>query len=294
VYNALQGAPEPTAPTYNPDVILGQQNNDRTSKVLETLERFQKEREQLIRNSYANMAAPNLPGAEAYDPISRMSNQMGAATLEEMRRLQQEAAADAAAIRGAGQAGAAELQGIYNAAASDIANTAATTSDEYGSMVPVSGELASLPQDVRAGGDILSQYLAQNELISSQDQGFLSELSNILGPAYANQFSMQDRAARTAAEAARSRAVQEFELQRQRDLQEALAELGLSMSDLRLQAELEEDPLGPVITTDTLNSLEKAYNKELKLPGGRRNLEAQGIYNVDDYIRRTYPQQLGI
>jgi hypothetical protein len=145
-------------------------------------------------------------GAAAdYGYLTGMSNQMGGASLAAMQRLADTYGQTATGTRAGGEAGAQALRDIYGKAAGEIQQGSRMAGTTGSSLVPVSGALAQLPADINRAGGSMADYLAQNELISAQDAGFLSNLSGELGRSYAQQIARQDQTFRMA-DAARRRA----------------------------------------------------------------------------------------
>jgi len=282
--------PVPTTP-YDPTKIAYPGQAGSASNVRSSLDRYLESSRQAIIDAYSGQAMPNMPGASALDPLAGMTNQMGGASLAEMQSLANQAASDAAAIRAGGQSGAASINDIYGSAAADLAGLAAQ-GGEYGSLTPVSGEMAVAPGQLREAGSALSDYLNQNQLISAQDQGFLSELSGILGPAYANQFLMQDQASRAAAAARQQRMMAEAELNRQQQLQQALAELALSGTQMTLEQELKGATPGQGLV-DPLIVEEVAAEYLSFTPSQLNSLRSQGIGTIEQYISARLNQLSG-
>lgn len=259
------------------------------------LDEYLRRSAEVINQSYANVPQLNLPGAAAYNPLSGMTNQMGGATLAEMQSLAQRAAADAAAIRAGGQTGAASINEVYGGGAAELANLAAAPTGEYGSLTPVSGAAAAAPAELAASGAALSDYLRQNQLVSAQDQGFLSELSGILGPAYATQFAMRDTAARAAADARRQELMAQEAMQRQQNQREALSELGLTGAQLQYQLEaerLKQQQERPGLI-DPLYVEQAAAEFQQFTPQQLANLRSQGIDTIEEYIGQRLEQLAG-
>ena len=189
----------PPTPSYDPTKIAAPTAAGSTlaKQTRERLDQYLKEQEQMIRDAYAT-GAPILPGAEVLNPVSALTNQMGGATLAQMQALAARSAQDAAAAKQAGVVGAQNINDIYGGGATAMQNVAAAGGGAYGGLTPVSGAAAVAPGQTREAGAALADYLRQNQLIAAQDQGFLSQLADTLGPAYANQFLSQDVAARAA------------------------------------------------------------------------------------------------
>jgi hypothetical protein len=293
LWNAVTGEPEtPTAP-YDPNKVNPRAGMpaDVTAQAQARLDTFLKEQERILREAYA--AAPvAVPGAELLDPASAITNEMGGATIAQMQALAQRAAQDAAATKQAGATGALSINDIYGAGAQSMRDIAAT-SGVGGGLVPVSGEAAVAPAQTAAAGAALADYLQQNQLISAQDQGFLSQLANTLGPAYANQFLMQDRTARAAMAARQQARQQELELERQRNLQQSLAELGLTGAQQRLELDLAalEQEQTPTALLDPKRLAEIAGQYEKLSDEQRQSLAVTNdIYSVEDYINAVLAQ----
>jgi len=272
---------------------LGTGASDKTrTQTQAALDAFLKQQEQIIRQSFA-APAPAFPGADVLNPASAATNQMGAATLAEMQRLAARAGQDAGSIRQGGMTGAASINDIYGGAATTMADLAAAGGGEYGGLTPVSGAEAVAPGQTRAAGAALGDYLRQNQLISAQDQGFLSELSGILGTGYANQFAMQDATARAALAARQQQAQMEFNMQREAELRQALAELGLTGAEYNFKLALEDaqreaEPRA-LVNPAELNALAEQYND---LSDNDKDTLAivSGIFSATDYINAALAQ----
>jgi hypothetical protein len=175
---------------------------------------------------------PYIPGSEVFDMSTGMVNSMGGATLAEMQRLAAEQAGRGRNIQAGGAAGAADINAIYSDAASQLENSA-IQGGEYGGMVPVSGEAYAAPGQVQEAGASLADYLGQSQLITAQDQGFLAGLSNILGPAYANQLVLQQQAARAGAESNKQQQLAQLQIQRDQAYQDAVIQSKLMEEEQR-------------------------------------------------------------
>jgi hypothetical protein len=175
---------------------------------------------------------PDVPGSEVFDITTGMVNSMGGATLAEMQRLAAEQLLRGGRIQAGGTAGAADINAVYADAASQLEDSA-IQGGEYGNMVPVSGEAYAAPGQALETGASLADYLGQSQLITAQDQGFLSELSNILGPAYANQFALQQQAARAQAEVNKQRIQAQIQMQRDQAYQDAVIQSKLLEDEQR-------------------------------------------------------------
>jgi hypothetical protein len=136
--------------------------------------------------------------SKQYEKLTGISNLTGAASLAAMQRLANQAAATSTGIRAGGEAAGRSVQDIYGAAAAAAAEGAKLAGTEGASLTPVSGLAATLPAELRASGSTLSDYLTQNQLISAQDAGFLSQLATQQAPAYATQAARQDELFRMA------------------------------------------------------------------------------------------------
>lgn len=136
--------------------------------------------------------------SKQYEKLTGISNLTGAASLAAMQRLAEQAAATSTGIRAGGETAGRSVQDIYGSAAAQAAEGARLAGVEGSSLTPVSGLAATLPAELRASGATLSDYLTQNQLISAQDAGFLSQLAGQQAPAYANQISRQDQLFRMA------------------------------------------------------------------------------------------------
>lgn len=263
------------------------------SQTQAALDAFLKQQEKIIRQSFAT-PAPTFPGAEVLNPVSAATNQMGAATLAEMQALAARAAQDAGAIRQGGITGAASINDIYGGAANTAANLAAAGGGEYGSLTPVSGAEAVAPAQTRTAGAALGDYLRQNQLISAQDQGFLSELSGILGTGYANQFATQDAAARAALAARQQQKQMDYNMKREAELRQALAELGLTGAEYNFKLALEDAKTAAkpqtLVNPAKLNELAEQYNA-LTDEDKDTLATVSGIFSVEDYINAALTQR---
>ena len=278
----------PPTPSYDPTKIAAPTAAGSTlaKQTRERLDQYLKEQEQMIRDAYAT-GAPILPGAEVLNPVSALTNQMGGATLAQMQALAARSAQDAAAAKQAGVVGAQNINDIYGGGATAMQNVAAAGGGAYGGLTPVSGAAAVAPGQTREAGAALADYLRQNQLIAAQDQGFLSQLADTLGPAYANQFLSQDVAARAAYAARQQERQQQLELERQQQLQQSLAELGLTGSEQRFKLGLEElqqqAAPRPLLLPSELETYATDY--ENLTDQQRQSLAATNdIYSVEDYI----------
>jgi hypothetical protein len=172
--------------------------------------------------------------------------------------------------------------------AATMQDVATTGGGAYGGLTPVSGMAAVAPGQTREAGAALADYLRQNQLISAQDQGFLSQLADTLGPAYANQFLSQDVASRAAYAARQQERQQQLELERQQQLQEALAQLGLTGSEQRFKLGLEElqqqATPNPILTPSVLEGYANEYLTELNDQERQSLAATNDIYSVEDYI----------
>jgi len=177
---------------------------------------------------------PYIPGSEIFDMSTGMVNSMGGATLAEMQRLAAAQAARGNAIKAAGAAGAGDINAIYADAANQLENSA-IQGGEYGNMVPVSGEAYAAPGQMQSTGAALSDYLSKSQLINAQDQGFLAQLSDIMGPAYANQLVLQQQAARAGAESNKQKQLAQLQMQRDQAYQDALTQAALMEEETRLK-----------------------------------------------------------
>ena len=295
LYAGRSGEQAPETPAYDPTKIdrtlgrgAGMSDQARTA-----LQDYLKQQEQIIRDAYSG-ALPAVPGAEVLNPLAGMTNQMGGATIAEMQALAQRAAQDAGAIRQGGETGARSINDIYGGAAASMADLAAAGGGEFGGLTPVSGAEAVAPGQTRAAGAALGDYLRQNQLIAAQDQGFLSELSGIIGPAYASQFAMQDQAARAAASARQAQLQQQMAMEREQGLREALAELGLTGAQQLFELELEDlrraNEPGVFLNPADLEALADEYD-QLTDQQKQSLAVTNDIYSVEDYINAVLASQ---
>lgn len=252
--------------------------NTTEDQLKESGDYYQRQRE-VINDTYANLPELNIPGAEMYDPLSGVSNQIGAATIAEMQRLANDAANQAAAIQAAGVQGAAGINNVYGGAANEMSNLA-SYGGEYGSMTPVSGAAATAPEQARMQGQNLANFLQQNQLISAQDAGFLAQLAPQISSGYANQLALNDYMARAQQDMLRQRKREEMIYQRELERQSKLGDLALEQA--RNEALIRAGKSAP-ITQEELdfygsewenasNSLKQIWAKQL------------GIQSVEDYI----------
>ena len=240
-------------------------------------------------------ALPYIPGAELFDVTTGMVNSMGGATLAEMQRLAEEQAGRGRNIQAGGAAGAADINAIYADAASQLENSA-IQGGEYGGMVPVSGEAYAAPGQAQEAGASLADYLGQSQLITAQDQGFLSELSNILGPAYANQFAMQQQVARAQAEVNKQRQTAQLQMQRDQAYQDALIQSQLlKEEDRRTLKEKSEALAKQFIPQEVLegyagewDSASDDYKKALAA------MEGIEVKSKEDYINYRLQTDFGV
>jgi hypothetical protein len=222
--------------------------------------------------------------SKQYAKLTGISNLTGAASLAAMQRLADQAAATSTGIRARGDASGRSVQDIYGAAAAAAAEGAKLAGTEGASLTPVSGLAATLPAELRASGATLGNYLAQNQLISAQDAGFLSQLAQQQAPAYANQISRQDELFRMADMARRQaeyqRQVAAANASRASAQNEARA-LGLK---LMLEQDLKAAQQVPVSQIDP-EAIEKEWNKIKNDKRKTALYAAENIKTLQDFAK---------
>lgn len=240
-----------------------------------------------VEKTYGAMNV-SVPGQEIYDPLSKISAQLGAASSGAMSDLANQYAQAAGSIKQGGQQGAASINDIYGAGAANMESVASQAGGQYGGMIPVSGAAATAPAEQVAAGKDLANYLAQNQLISAQTQGGMAELAQMLGPAYANQYALIDAQMRAQAEA--QKALKEAQMRQQLQLEKAgaLSDIAMKGIDYNYQKALENETLGKAInqlaTPETIRNLAGQYEK---LNESDRAFYANnyGIQSAEDYVR---------
>jgi hypothetical protein len=219
-----------------------------------------------------------------YEKLTGISNLTGAASLAAMQRLADQAAATATGIRTGGEASGRSVQDIYGAAAAAAAEGAKLAGTEGASLTPVSGLAATLPAELRASGATLRDYLTQNQLISAQDAGFLSQLAQQQAPAYANQISRQDQLFRMADMARRQAEYQKqvaaANASRASAINEARA-LGLK---LQLEQDLKAGQQVPISQIDP-KAIEDGWANIKKDKRMTALYAAQGIKTLQDFAK---------
>lgn len=287
---ALKGGGEPEA-SYDPTKI--NYNPRGTAATQQSiLDDFIAKQTAAINDAYANMPVYNVPGAEMYNPLSAMTNQVGGATIAEMQKLANAAAQTGSGIQAGGVQGAADINSIYGGAAGEMSDLA-SYGGEYGAMTPVSGAMATAPAEAQMQGQNLADYLKQSQMITSQDAGFLSGLAPILGSGYANELAMMDYAARQEAAIRQQQLQQQMAYETQREKAQALLQLALGGQDMGMKLALEEsmNPRQTVADPRVVKALAAEYNdldeqdKEL--------LAQQGIATIEDYINYYLQYQTG-
>ena len=245
-----------------------------------------------INDAYANMPAYNVPGAEMYNPLSAMVNQVGGASIAEMQKLANAAASTGSGIQASGAQGAGAINDIYGGASGQMSDLA-SYGGEYGAMTPVSGAMATAPAEAQMQGQNLADYLQQNQMISSQDAGFLAGLAPMLGSGYANELAMMDYAARSEAAIRQQQLQQEMAYGTEREKRQALLELALGGQDMGMKLALEEamNPRPTIADPALVKQLAAQYNKFDKQE--KQLLEQYKIKTVEDYINYYLARQNG-
>lgn len=290
IYGVLKGGDDsvssydPTKINYNPRGTAATQQS--------ILDDFIAKQTAAINDAYANMPVYNVPGAEMYNPLSAMTNQVGGATIAEMQKLANAAAQTGSGIQAGGVQGAADINSIYGGAAGEMSDLA-SYGGEYGAMTPVSGAMATAPAEAQMQGQNLADYLKQSQMITSQDAGFLSGLAPILGSGYANELAMMDYAARQEAAIRQQQLQQQMAYETQREKQQALLQLALGGQDAALKLALEEsmNPRPTIADPAVVKALANEYDD---LDEQQKQLLAQeGIKTVNDYINYYLQYQTG-
>lgn len=258
-----------------------------------SLDAFIKAQEDIVRKNYGT-PLPAYPGAEMYDPMSALNTQLAQASSGAMVDLANQYGQSAANIKQGGVTGAASINDIYGSGATAMEQIAAQPTSGYDSMIPVSGEMAVAPDQQRASGASLADYLGQNQLISAQQQGNMAELAQMLGPAYANQYSVMDAQMRAQAEANKARVVADREYQRQQSMNDALTQLQLGAATDRMN--LAQKSQTSIITPQQLNDWANEWNSEMKDTDRNYYTTNFGVTNAQEWAifkAKQYQQQLG-
>lgn len=255
-----------------------------------------KAQEQIIRDNYSTELAPlpSYPGAEMYDPMSGLNAQLAQASSGAMADLANQYGQSAANIKQYGTTGAASINDIYGSGATAMEQIAAQPTSGYDAMIPVSGEMAVSPDQQRAAGASLADYLGQNQLISAQQQGGMAELAQMLGPAYANQYGVMDAQMRAQAEANKSRVMADREYQRQQTMNEALTQLQLEAAARKMT--LAETAQTNIITPSQLNTWANEWNSEMSDSDRNYYTTNFSVKNAEEWAifkAKQYQQQLG-
>jgi hypothetical protein len=223
--------------------------------------------------------------SKQYAKLTGISNLTGAASLAAMQRLADKAAATSTGIRAGGEASGRSVQDIYGAAATAAAEGAKLAGTEGASLTPVSGLAATLPAELRASGATLRDYLTQNQLISAQDAGFLSQLAQQQAPAYANQISRQDQLFRMADMARR-------QAEYQRQVAAANASRASAQNDARalgLKLMLEQDlkAAGQQVPVSQIDpaAIEKEWNSIKKDKRKTALYAADNVKTLQDFAK---------
>jgi hypothetical protein len=259
-----------------------------------SLDAFSKEQQDIIRKNYST-PLPAYPGAEMYDPMSYLNTQLAQASSGAMTDLANQYGSAAANIKQGGVTGAASINDIYGSGATTMEQIAAQPTSGYDSMIPVSGEMAVAPDQQRAAGASLANYLGQNQLISAQQQGSMAELAQMLGPAYANQYSVMDAQMRAQAEANKARVMSDREYQRQQTMNEALTQSLLDAATRKMT--LAETAQTNLINPEQLDKWAYEWDSEFN-DNKRKYYTAQtGVRNGEEYalwkLQEQQRQQLG-
>ena len=177
------------------------------------------------------------------DAQTRLAQQYGASTADAMQDIAGQYAQAAGGIRQRGDAGASAINDIYGQGASAMDSIAAAPSDGMGGMIPVSGEEALAGQYSQAQGQSMADYLRSSGLIDAQAAGQLAGFTQLLGPAYQDQYNLLDQQARNAFAARQSERLADFEMARNERLQDALAEIEIQRAlDSRRASSVGFDP----------------------------------------------------
>jgi hypothetical protein len=285
VYSKLSGPPTADSDYSNWKLTpYGMPGESTGSSVLDDY--LNKQRAEVER--YYNSINTTVPGAEIYDPMSKISAQLGAASSQSMADLANSYANTAASIKQGGVQGAASINDIYGAGAANMENVASQAGGQYSGMIPVAGAEALAPGQQIAAGQDLANYLAQNQLISAQTQGGMAALAQMLGPAYANQYALIDAQMRAQAQA--QKAIKEAELRQALEMEKAgaLADITRMGIEQGYQDSLANQGLAEAIqllaTPETLNTLASEY-EDLEDRDKAFYANNYGIDSPEAYVR---------
>ena len=254
---------------------------------------YQAARTEAIRKAYGYTST--VPGSEIYDPISGVTNQLGAASVLSMQDIANQYAQSAAATQARGAQAGQSINDIYGQGASALEVLGAQPSSEYDAMIPVSGEAAVAPGQQRMAGQNLSNYLTQNQLINSQAQGGMAELANMLGPAYANQYALMDKQFRMEADANKTRMDAEYANERAMNLADALANAQMMDDQRKYERESAALALGssglpnPAVINRYVAEWESMPKQD------REYYKAKAkVTDVESWIMYKYNEELGL
>lgn len=291
VAGLLSGGKEPSKPTldttkinYNPygSGTVGQ----------DVITKFTDDQRAAIEKYFSNMPVYNVPGAEMYDPLSAMANQVGGASIAEMQKIANEAAQAGSIIQAGGAQGAADINSIYGGASGEMADLA-SYGGAYGAMTPVSGAMATAPLETQMQGQNLADFLKQSQMITSQDAGYLAGLAPILGSGYANELAMMDYAARQQAAINQQMLQRERAYEMERAKQEALLQVTLEGQGMLADEALRnKQQFRPITDPVTIESWADEYYTYIE-NGQEALLKADGINSAEDFINRRIAEQYG-
>jgi hypothetical protein len=255
--------------------------------------KYQAARTEAIKKAYGYV--PTVPGSEIYDPMSGVTNQLGAASVLSMQDIANQYAQSAAATQARGAQAGQSINDIYGGSAATLESLGAQPSSEYDAMIPVSGEAAVAPGQQRMAGQNLSNYLTQNQLINSQAQGGMAELANMLGPAYANQYALMDKQFRMEADANKARTQAEYANENAMNLADALANAQMMDDQQRYERESAALALGSSGLPDVAAINRYAAQWEVMPQQDKDYYKAKaGVTDVEDWIMYQHNEQLGL
>jgi hypothetical protein len=255
--------------------------------------KYQAARTEAIKKAYGYV--PTVPGSEIYDPMSGVTNQLGAASVLSMQDIANQYAQSAAATQARGAQAGQSINDIYGGSAATLESLGAQPSSEYDAMIPVSGEAAVAPGQQRMAGQNLSNYLTQNQLINSQAQGGMAELANMLGPAYANQYALMDKQFRMEADANKTRLDAEYANERAMNLADALANAQMMDDQRKYERESAALAMGSSGLPDVATINRYAAEWEVMPQQDKDYYKAKaGVTDVEGWIMYKYNDELGL
>ena len=221
----------------------------------------------------------------ALDAQSELAKQYGASTAAAMQDIAGQYAQAAGGIKQRGEAGAANINDIYAQGASAMDALAAAPGDGMGGMIPVSGDAALAGQYSQAQGQSIADYLRSSGLIDAQAAGQLAGFTQLLGPAYQDQYNLLNQQARNAFNARQSERLAEFEMARNERLQDALAEINIQKAiDARTATAV---PVDPAVVAQYIPLWEDIKDDDTL----KAIYEAQGITTLEGFIKDQIAQE---